>query len=498
LVLALVGCVQSHEGPLAEPEPEITDGTPPPTGTTSALIGPEGGHIAVGDLQLDIPAGALAEPVEIRVTVTTAAVPDSFDAYSPLYRFEPAGLTFALPVDVRLPFVGPTDLATIFWTRLEGDELIPRATEIVGTTARTTTRHFSRAFVGTACRSECCTRANGELDLLMVVDNSNSMSEEQASLAMQLPRVAEILATGDLDGDGVQDFPAVESLQVGVVTADMGTGGFSVPTCAESSFGDDGVLRTAGNTAIVGCDPSYPTVARYEADDPASDATRFAHDVGCVAVTGTGGCGFEQQLEAALKAVTPSTAPMSFAEDTRGHADGANAGLIRPTSVLTVLQVTDEDDCSASDPELFNPASSVYSGDLNLRCHLHPGAVHPVGRYVDGLLSLRGDPANVIFASIAGIPPGTGGASPDYAALLADPLMQEEIDPAMPTRLRPSCDVAGRGFAYPPRRLVETTRRIDERGGAGVLASICDEDFTPALDAILSRVSERLSGTCSE
>ena len=91
-----------------------------------------------------------------------------------------------------------------------------------------------------------------KVDLLFMMDNSNSMQEEQASLAEQLPRLIQVLASGDQDGDGIEDFPPVKSLQVGVITSDMGTGGFSVPTCSDSNFGDDGKLRSIGNTTVLG------------------------------------------------------------------------------------------------------------------------------------------------------------------------------------------------------------------------------------------------------
>src|SRR5690348_2498849 len=84
------------------------------------------------------------------------------------------------------------------------------------------------------------------VDLLFVVDNSGSMSEEQASLANQIPRLVNVLASGDADADGTPDFPAVPSLHVGVISTDMGTGGYRVPTCDEPNFGDDGILATTG------------------------------------------------------------------------------------------------------------------------------------------------------------------------------------------------------------------------------------------------------------
>jgi hypothetical protein len=74
--------------------------------------------------------------------------------------------------------------------------------------------------------------------------------------------------------------------------------------------------------------------------------------------------------------------------------------------------------------------------------------------------------------------------------------MVERIDPAMPTRLAPSCDEEGRGVAFPPTRLVEVARQIDAAGGAAVIQSICQGDFTPAVSAILTRVSARVAGRC--
>ena len=98
-----------------------------------------------------------------------------------------------------------------------------------------------------------------KVDLLFVVDNSGSMTEEQASLADQIPRLVNVLATGDRDLDGEPDFPAVRSLNVGVITTDMGTGGFRVATCAEPNFGDDGLLQTTASGAG-GCMATYPPV----------------------------------------------------------------------------------------------------------------------------------------------------------------------------------------------------------------------------------------------
>jgi hypothetical protein len=323
------------------------------------------------------------------------------------------------------------------------------------------------------------------LDLLFQVDTSNSMTEEQASLAEQLPRLVRAFATGDIDGDGTEEFPPVADLHLGVITPDLGTGGFTVPTCEPFALGDDGILRTQGNTSISGCMATYPTFLTFDPDSPTMDPDVFAGDARCVAVAGTGGCGFEQQLDAALKAITPSTSPIAFVSGTTGHGDGANAGFLRPDSMLVVVLLTDENDCSAADPEIFNPSSAVYTGDLNLRCFMYPGALHPIRRYVDGLLALRSDPNRLLFGVIAGVPDDLVGTStvPDFDAILSDPRMTERVDPGSPTaRLMTSCNVPGRGVAFPPRRMVETARDLEARGAATIVHSIC-RDYDPAVSA---------------
>jgi hypothetical protein len=349
-----------------------------------------------------------------------------------------------------------------------------------------------------------------KVDLLFMIDNSGSMSEEQASLAMQIPRLVRVLATGDrnpdvdADGDGTpndigDDFPAVRSLQIGVVSSDMGVGGFNVDTCRENpNFGDNGLLLHSGNTASSGCMASYPSFLEFERD--VTDPDTYARDVNCIAALGTGGCGFEQQLESVLKAVTPSTCNdpwCSFAMNTRGHADGPNLGFLRgpltsePESLLAVIMLTDEEDCSVADPAIYT------AGDTpNLRCFSNPNMVHATSRFVDGLLATRSSPDLLVFAAIAGVPTNATSSTMSFDQILDAPEMREEIDPTDRSKLRPSCNVVGRGVAYPPRRIVQVARDLERRGASAVIESICQADFTPALNAIIDKFANLLDATC--
>ncbi|MFW5920637.1 MAG: hypothetical protein ACOCUS_02265, partial [Polyangiales bacterium] len=118
-----------------------------------------------------------------------------------------------------------------------------------------------------------------KVDALFTVDNSNSMQEEQATLAREFPRLVRTLASGEVtdptSGEVVRTFPPVEDLNVGVVTSDMGTGGFTVPTCDDSADGDDGIPQTDGNTSDSGCMATYPKFLNFM---PGDDVDAFASD----------------------------------------------------------------------------------------------------------------------------------------------------------------------------------------------------------------------------
>jgi len=321
-----------------------------------------------------------------------------------------------------------------------------------------------------------------QVDFLVVMDTSPSMIAEQAALASQLGPVVRALQTGDIDGDGVPEADPIADLHVGVVTPDLGTGPYPVASCTER--GEDGILRD--HSGVMDC-AGLSIDPRYLAFTPDTDEpTAFADDWSCLVRAGVGGCGFEQPLDASLQALTPAGSPLRFFDAALGQADGPNLGFLRPDSLLVVLVVTDEDDCSAEDRALFELSGDVYPGPLGLRCSDHPEALHPITRYVSGLLALR-DADQIIFAVVAGLPLGLvpdPRTTPDYAAILAAPQMQEVPD-ATGTSLIPSCS---RRLlqAYPPRRLLQVAQGLEERGATTTLSSICQADgYTRVAGAIL-------------
>ncbi len=112
-------------------------------------VGSEGGTLAVEGATLTIPAGALAGPTTLTMTQDTAPTPGGYEAYSPLYRFEPEGLTFAKPVVVSIPMTVPgadQRAATLFWSRQGATGYERLSASVSGGIVTANVTHFSRGF----------------------------------------------------------------------------------------------------------------------------------------------------------------------------------------------------------------------------------------------------------------------------------------------------------------------------------------------------------------
>ncbi|MBW2260772.1 MAG: hypothetical protein JRG91_02280, partial [Deltaproteobacteria bacterium] len=215
-----------------------------------------------------------------------------------------------------------------------------------------------------------------KVDVLLVIDNSMSMAEEQAELAEKFPTLVRSLLDPPLDPvTGLREHVAVHDIHIGVVSTDMGTGGYSVETCSDPIDGDNGELQHFPNPSLPGCDPSYPTFVSNGGEHDAGTLDWLSTAFGCIATLGIDGCGFEQQLKASAKALID-------------HREGANAGFLRRDSILVVLFVTDEEDCSVKrgNESLFDTLDSSL-GHLGERCFHHPYMIEPVETYVDAFRS---------------------------------------------------------------------------------------------------------------
>ncbi len=399
----------------------------------------------------------------------------------------------------------------------------------------------------------------GMLDILFVIDNSGSMKEEQEKLRQELPRMIRILTSGDMNPDDNggwiepgKDFAPATDIHLAVVTVDMGLPGVLMSIDPEMKctvgLGDDGIFQTVGNLAgdpNLTCIASYPSFLSFQTGQ---DPNQIANQFQCVTALGTGGCGFEMQLEAPLKALWPANPDnldesqqalqVIFFGNSPPHGDQQHIEFLRGTSyhptqsdqmsVLAVVLITDEEDCSAGargnldfleHPNTAPPG--IAEQPANLRCYYSRlndrGDLFPIERFIHGFRALRpGYEQLVVFAAIAGIPPmimegdfdanGDGSLNQQerdafYQAILTDPLMQERIR-ADGQNLEPSCTLPNIAYdpndpssgefatkAYPARRITGAVRGFGENG---VVRSICQQNFTSAVDAIVKAISRHL------
>lgn len=347
------------------------------------------------------------------------------------------------------------------------------------------------------------------IDVLFVLDSSPSMEEKQARFTDALTRLAPALP--------------VASYHFGAITADLGAGAFTEDGCRPD--GDGARLQTVGAAAGSGCagtsDGRSFLSVDLTTDQNNLGAQSLARALGCMVSVGTGGCFVEQPLEAARRALL---ANVSTGDD--------DAGFLRADALLAVIFVTDQDDCSASDSALFDPAASDLGPLDSYRCvraglrigqparalptapsggplpmpsaDEQPTMLYPPSRYRDlytlplGLGGLKRDANDVLLMAIAGptepfeliaTPPlREPGADQPACTLVAD---AESATCAL--ALRHSCAASSdaRLFGDPAVRLTNVVSAAVHH----YLAPICAADQSVALADFVAQLSAQQAGT---
>src|SRR6476659_5557418 len=126
ILLALSGCLAGEETAsdvFAKKDPKLDKCAKKPTkkkcATTTATITPDGGTITTADgLVLQVPYGAVDQPVTLSVTATTLDPDPALGGQGLVYAFEPEGTVFVRPVSVSLPLPPGMTTASVYWTKL--------------------------------------------------------------------------------------------------------------------------------------------------------------------------------------------------------------------------------------------------------------------------------------------------------------------------------------------------------------------------------------------
>ncbi len=290
------------------------------------------------------------------------------------------------------------------------------------------------------------------IDVLFVVNNSYGTSQLQDKLADNVYGLFSALSTA---------LGALPETRVGVISTDMGDG----------DFGANGCFGTGHNGALLGDSCGGGAFAT------GSDATSLAENVACRVKLGDFGCGFEQPLASIERALDP--------------VNGPNPDFIRDDALLVVIVLTDEDDCSATDPELYTPVASVLGRWGAIRCfnwgvQCSDGPIENTGprtgcmgaasdymksprAYADVLEGLKG-PGRVVFG---GVMPPAGPVEVVQKSNLSSP------------RLKNVC--GGQLVQSTPSiRLHDVAAAL---GGTETIQSVCDDDWLPGMRSLAERVA---------
>ncbi len=310
-----------------------------------------------------------------------------------------------------------------------------------------------------------------KLDLLFMIDNSRSMGDKQKLLAEAVPQLVDRLVvprcvteTGEAHPRASVDeacpagqhpeFRAVRDIHVAVITSSLGAHGASREgSCSdadEQPRGDDhGLLlpkvrpglASYNETGFLAWDPD-----RKHTPPGESDSATLGRQFGSmVEAAGEDGCGFEASLESWYRFLIDPEPPLAVGvEDGHSVVQGVDqrvieqrAAFLRPDSLVAIVMLTDENDCSIrdeayghwlanrrqqmpratsacekdpndpccgacssgtqpncppveSDPRCAKDALPIDGDDSNLRCMQNKRRfgydfLYPVQRYIDGL-----------------------------------------------------------------------------------------------------------------
>jgi len=333
-----------------------------------------------------------------------------------------------------------------------------------------------------------------KVDMLVVVDNSQSMEEEQVRLAESFRNLVNSL----IDPPASWKVPPVDDIRVGVVTSDMGTGTdvfdyrllkMEVRQCDPCCpCGDEAKLQCVDNDA---CDGGAPPWLESTPDNPDEE---LADEFASLARAGTDGCDFQMQLFAASYALQRV--------DQKEFLRGDNA-------LLVIIIVSAKDDCSAQCTSSFwGHYWEAYDYDEDLYCAEFQHDLIPVELVTDNI-KRKGDdradiiPGSVVFAGIVGVPmvDGCQGKGNEIAGCLDLGEMEYagEEDEDGDHHLGKTCFSEETNpdtgepetSAVPGRRFVELAQKFGENG---YIYSICNEDWSPAMKDIARRIATIIGG----
>jgi hypothetical protein len=324
------------------------------------------------------------------------------------------------------------------------------------------------------------------VDLLVVVDDSVSMDDKHSILNEAVPDLLSRLvnpvcthASGfasqpaspadPCPANSTREFKPIDDLHVGIITSSLGgfEGGNSLCGVAVGALGNDGAhlvpTLPRGNLISTYSGSGFFKWDRAQVASPPgeSDLNRLIQSfTAAVDIVGEKGCGLESTLESWYRFLVDPEPQVSVTyaacDDagvpclTRGPVDAAvlsqRRAFLRPDSLLLVLMLTDEDDCSIPPEQTLFLQQNRVSPRASSACALNPD-----------------DPCCYPCAGFGGPP---AGCSPDPACEINGGVLSREED-----QVNLTCFAPKRRFGidprYPTKRYVDALRqqKIPNRAG---------------------------------
>ena len=200
-----------------------------------------------------------------------------------------------------------------------------------------------------------------KVDLLVVVDNSVSMADKQQVFADTIPQLVERLVSPRTDpATGQAEFAPIEDIHIGVVTSSLGGVGGDICEPSSPSFSPELndkahlVATVRSNVAshdglgFLWWDPGNKNGGTTQRDQLVQ---QFATHV---TSAGEAGCGYEASLEAWYRFLiepdpyltVKQEGGFTVAEGTDQTLLQQRSDFLRPDSLVAVVMLTDENDCS--------------------------------------------------------------------------------------------------------------------------------------------------------
>ncbi|NRA33664.1 MAG: hypothetical protein HRU17_10015 [Polyangiaceae bacterium] len=226
-----------------------------------------------------------------------------------------------------------------------------------------------------------------KIDLLFMLDNSRSMADKQTLLAAAVPDLVNRLtnprcqqqdpddangmlqqdpqpanADADCDAGFKREFPPIADIHIGVLTSSLG--GHGADACS-AAMGTQFNPQMVDMAHLIG--PGVGTGRNWAATPAFLDwgaDPNISSFTAMVQGAGENGCGFEASLEAWYRFLMDPEPYASIALEPCGNAGGQcavpseavdetvlaqRAAFLRPDSLVAIIMLTDENDCSIID-----------------------------------------------------------------------------------------------------------------------------------------------------